>query len=89
MPRSRQQIIDHADELADRLEADDIAVLSGPHDATALRAVGEAVIAAARAEAAVADAVADARAAGHPWTAIAHFLGISTQAAQQRYRDLA
>ena len=37
------------------------------------------------AETALADTVTEARAAGHPWSALAAALGVSRQAAQQRF----
>lgn len=83
MPRSLQDVIDHADELARRFET--FETDSPGHDATELRALADAVVGVGRAESTVADAVAAARRAGHTWSAIAIMLGVSTQAAQRRY----
>jgi len=83
MPRSIQEILDHADQLAQRFED------SEPADGDE-RPVGEyllqrAAVARARSERQVLDAVAVARAAGIPWAKIGELLGTSAQAAQQRY----
>lgn len=83
MPRSIQDILDHADELAQRFENLD------PADAVEIDVpeyvLRRAVIARARTERQVADAVQAARHAGLPWTRIGKELGVSAQAAQQRY----
>jgi len=83
MPRSIQEILDHADELAKRFEN------YGPADGDE-RPVEEymlerAALDRARSERQVIDAVAAARAAGASWQKIGNLLGTSTQAAQQRY----
>lgn len=83
MPRSIQEILDHADELADRFEQFD------PDQANE-RSVDEymlerAVIARAATEAELARAVVAARAAGVTWRRIGSIVGTSAQAAQQRY----
>lgn len=88
MPRTKQQIIDHADELAEQLAAGDFTVTSGPHDAGSLRQLAHAVVDAGHAQAAVTDAVARARADGHPWAAISLMLGTSTQSAQRQYHHV-
>ena len=83
MPRSIQDILDHADELAKRFEdfdpdhADEI-----PVEEYLLQ---RAVIARARSEQQVIDTVIDARTAGLSWQRIGTLLGTSAQAAQQRY----
>lgn len=82
MPRSAQEILDHADELAARFEhaePDDV------RDAGALRAVREAVLARAESERALRDAVVQARHDGHSWAAIGAMVGTSGEAARQRY----
>ena len=86
MPRSVQDILDHADELAKRFEDYE----PSPEDEVA---VGEyllrrAALARARTERQVSEAVALARKAGISWKRIGAELGISAQAAQQRYRPL-
>lgn len=84
MPRTMQEILDHADELADRFEHDDVGTDEG-HDAAPLRALREAVLTRAAAEQTVADRVTDARDAGLPWSVIGMYLGTSGEAARQRY----
>jgi hypothetical protein len=54
-------------------------------DPAALVAVRPARAALDAADTALADTVTEARAAGHPWSAIAAALGVSRQAAQQRF----
>lgn len=86
LPRSVQDILDHADELAKRFEDYE----PSPHDEVA---VGEyllrrAALARARTERQVSEAVALARRAGISWKRIGNELGISAQAAQQRYGPL-
>jgi len=83
MPRSIQDILDHADELAKRFEDLDA-------DQTEETPVEEyllqrAVVARARSEQQLLDAVITARAAGLSWQKIGIILGTSTQAAQQCY----
>ena len=83
MPRSIQEILDHADELAKKFEDHE-------PEASDERPVEEymlesAALARARSERQAADAVIAARAAGASWQKIGKFLGTSAQAAQQRY----
>jgi hypothetical protein len=83
MPRSIQEILDHADELARRFEEYE------PSEADE-RPVEEyllqrAAVARARSERQIVDAVVAARSAGIPWARIGDLLGTSAQAAQQRY----
>jgi DNA-directed RNA polymerase specialized sigma24 family protein len=82
MPRTAQEIIDHADELAARFEQADPEDL---RDATALRAVRDAFLARAEAERELGDAVVRARYEGHSWAAIGAMVGTSGEAARQRY----
>lgn len=88
MPRSTEQILAHADELARRFAehepADDRIV-----DARALRDIAAAMERRAVAERDVADAVTVARAEGHTWAAIGAMLGTSGEAARQRYGSAA
>jgi hypothetical protein len=83
MPRTAEEILAHASELAKRFEAepdpDQI------RDATTLRELARAFERRARAEADLASAVATARADGHTWAAIGAMLGTSGEAARQRY----
>src|SRR5579859_3023230 len=84
MPRSTEQILAHADELARRFAEHEPA--SGQiMDARALRDIAAAVERRAGAERDIADAVSVARAEGHTWAAIAAMLGTSGEAARQRY----
>jgi hypothetical protein len=83
MPRSIQEILDHADELAQRFEdyepsADD----ERPVEEYLLQ---RAVLTRARSERQIIDAVIAARSAGISWAKIGGLLGTSAQAAQQRY----
>jgi len=84
MPRTVNEILDQADELAARFEAHepDPADVT---DAAALRSVRLAFQARAEAERRVADAVSVARAEGHSWAAIGAMVGTSGEAARQRY----
>jgi hypothetical protein len=86
MPRSIQDILDHADELAERFEDYE------PSDADE-RSVEEyllqrATLNRARGEREVVDAVVRARVAEIPWSKIGDILGTSAQAAQQRFGAL-
>ena len=83
MPRSLADIIKHADELADRFEHMD-ADASHTDTVAELR---DAVLANAEAQKRIAQAVAGARADGLSWAAVGSILGISGQAAHQRYGD--
>jgi len=83
MPRSIQEILDHADQLADRFE-------DYEPDAADERPVEEyllqrAAVARARGERQIIEAVTSARAKGISWQRIGEILGTSAQAAQQRY----
>ena len=87
MPRSIQDILDHADELAKRFEdfdpdhADEI-----PVEEYLLQ---RAVVTRARSEQQLRDAVLNARVAGVTWQKVGALLGTSAQAAQQRYGGVA
>ena len=83
MPRTAQQILDHADALAAHFEQHEPS--DGAHDASALRVVRDAVVERAEAERTLADAVGKARQAGHSWASIGAMLGTSGEAARQRY----
>lgn len=71
--------------LADRLDPATAPV----EDISDLRAVAEAVDAVHRSEAGLTEAVHLARARGHSWNRIAVALGVSRQAARQRYGNKA
>lgn len=84
MPRTVDEIIDQAEELAARFEdhEPDGEVI---RDATALREVRRAFLARAAAERRIASAVEMARAGGQSWASIGVMLGTSGEAARQRY----
>ena len=82
MPRTAQEILDHADELAARFETHEPGDV---HDAAELRLVREAFLARADAERTLGDAVVHARHNGHSWAAIGAMVGTSGEAARQRY----
>ena len=83
MPRSIQDILDHADELAKRFEDFD------PTQAVDVLVeeylLQRAVVARARSEQQLVETVAKARSAGISWQKIGALVGTSAQAAQQRY----
>jgi hypothetical protein len=83
MPRSIQEILDHADELAKRFEGYE----PSPDDevAVAEHLLRRAALDRARSERQIGEAVSAARRAGMSWKRIGRELGISAQAAQQRY----
>jgi hypothetical protein len=87
MPRTIQEILDHADELAKRFEGLE------PGDANEVPVVEHllrrAALARARTERQIIEAVEAARADGLSWARIGALLGTSAQAAQQRYAHLA
>ncbi|MBS1848986.1 MAG: hypothetical protein JST73_11985 [Actinobacteria bacterium] len=84
MPKSVQEILDHADELAKRFEdyEPDLADERSPDSLAHLR---DAALARSSAESAVVDAVDAARADGLSWATIGSVLGTSGEAARQRY----
>jgi hypothetical protein len=83
MSRSIQDILDHANELAQRFEnLDPDQAVDVPVEEYLLQ---RAVVARARSEQQLLEAVAKARAAGVSWQRIGALLGTSAQAAQQRY----
>ena len=83
MPRSVQDILDHADELAKRF----VDYEPSPDDevAVAEHLLRRAAMARARSERQISEAVDAARRAGISWKRIGVQLGIPAQAAQQRY----
>jgi len=78
-----QDILDHADELASKLESYEPA--PGDEVAVAEYLLRRAAIGRARSERQVAEAVSAARRSGLSWKRIGAELGISAQGAQQRY----
>ena len=83
MPRSIQEILDHADELAQRFE--DYEPADGDERPVEEYLLQRAAVARARSERQIVEAVTAARTAGIRWSKIGELLGTSAQAAQQRY----
>lgn len=84
MPRTVEEILVHADELAKRFE--DFEPEPGSvKDARSLRDTRQAFEDAARAQERLAGAISIARAAGHSWSAIGAVVGTTGEAARQRY----
>lgn len=81
MPRTLQDIVDHADELAARFEDMEPGDGHGP----AVAELRDAVLASAHAGEHLAAAVAAARSDGMSWVAIGLVLGTSGEAARKRY----
>jgi hypothetical protein len=84
MPRSAEEILAHAAELAKRFE-DHEPDPASIKDAAALRDIARAFSRVAASERELADAVTVARSEGHSWAAIGAMLGTSGEAARQRY----
>lgn len=86
MPRSIQEILDHADELAKRFEDYE----PDPSDERPVEEylLERAALARARSERQIVDAVTAARAKNVSWQRIGELLGTSGQAAQQRYGEV-
>ena len=84
MPRSVDDILKHAEELAARFEgydpdpADEL-------DADAVARLRQAVAERSDAERHIVEAVRQARAAGMSWSVIGSFVGTTGEAARQRY----
>lgn len=83
MPKSIQEILDHADELAQRFE--DYDPEPGDERPVEEYLLERAALARARGERQIVDAVTAARAKDVSWQRIGELLGTSAQAAQQRY----
>jgi len=86
MPRSIQEILDHADQLAERFENYEPA--PGDERPVEEYLLERAAVARARSERGIVDAIAAARSKGLPWQRIGELLGTSAQAVQQRYGSL-
>ena len=86
MPRSIQDILDHADELAERFENYE----PEPNDERPVEEylLERAALARARSERQIVDAITAARTKQVSWTRIGELLGTSAQAAQQRYANV-
>jgi len=90
MPRTREQLkkaLSDTEVWLDQLDPETIA--SDESDAADLRAIGEALHAVAASDLGLADQVARARANGRTWTQIASVLGVSKQAARERFGESA
>jgi hypothetical protein len=84
MPRSAEEILARADELARRFENYEPEP-GEVKDARPLRDIATAFARLASSERELADAVSVARAEGHSWASIGAMLGTSGEAARQRY----
>lgn len=82
MPRTVDEILAHADALADRFESDDF---DGQKVSPAEYELIVAARERAQAEARVTAAVATARKTGTSWSKIGKMVGTSGEAARQRY----
>lgn len=87
MPRTREEIEQAAADAERWLAAMDPAAVDWD-DPTDLRAISAALSAVAKAENRLAGAVATARNRGRSWGEIARILGVSRQAARQRYTEM-
>lgn len=85
MPRTIDQIITQAEELASQFEEHE-PTLEAIREAKALRRVRNAFLARAEAEQRLREAVEMARAEGHSWASIGAMVGTSGEGARQRYR---
>lgn len=86
MPRTREQLEQAAADAEAWLDSLDPAETPA-EDPRDLRRIGLALADVAKAEGDLADAVADARRNGRSWGEIALVLGVSKQAARQRYGE--
>lgn len=84
MPRTTQEIIDHAAELAKRFEEYEPKA-ADRRDPKVLAALRTAVLARAEAEKDLAERVSAAKKAGYSWSAIGAEIGTSGEAVRQRY----
>jgi len=84
MPRSVQEILDHADELAARFERYEPAA-EDERDPAVYAALRTAVVSRSDAERAIKNAVEQARSHGYSWAFIGKLIGTSGEAARQRY----
>ncbi len=86
MPRSIQEILDHAEDLAKQFE--DYEPGAGDERPVEEYLLQPAALARAHSERQIVAAVEAARASGISWARIGALLGTSAQAAQQRYGSL-
>jgi len=88
MPRTRAQLQKALADTEAWLESLDPQAVAAPDsDAEDLRAIGEALHAVAASDLSLADQVAKARGNGRTWTQIAAVLGVSKQAARERFGE--
>jgi hypothetical protein len=84
VPRSVQDILEHAEELAARFEGYEPGA-GDERDPAAYVALREAVVSRSDAERSIKEAVALARSQGYSWAFIGKIIGTSGEAARQRY----
>jgi len=84
MPRTVQDILDHADELAKRFE-DYEPSPTDERDPEVFAELRRAVLSRSDAERSIRDAVKHAREHGYSWAFIGSLVGTSGEAARQRY----
>ena len=84
MPRTVQDILDHADELSKHFEAYE-PLTADERDPKAFVELRRAVLSRSDAERSVRDAVDHARDHGYSWAFIGSLIGTSGEAARQRY----
>lgn len=88
MPRTHEQLQRALADTEAWLDNLDPAALASPDsDGRDLRAIGDALLAVAASDLELADRVAEARANGRTWTQIAAVLGVSKQAARERFGE--
>jgi hypothetical protein len=88
MPRTHDQLQKALADTEAWLDSLDPAALGSPDsDGGDLRAIGNALRAVAASDLELADRVADARTNGRTWTQIAAVLGVSKQAARERFGE--
>lgn len=88
MARTREQLEKALAETEAWLDSLDPKALASPDsDGSDLRAIGEALRATAANDLMLVDRVAEARANGRTWTQIAAVLGVSKQAARERFGE--
>ncbi len=88
MPRTREQLRQAVVETESWLDSLDPEAIADPGTlADDLHAIGDAMRAVAATDLHLADRVAEARANGRTWTQIAAVLGVSKQAARERFAE--
>jgi hypothetical protein len=88
MPRTHDQLHKALADTEAWLDSLDPAALASPDsDGGDLRAIGDAMRAISASDLELADRVADARINGRTWTQIAAVLGVSKQAARERFGE--